>query len=307
MKVTLDLAELVKRGDLTPDEAERLRGLAAKDTGALGANILIGFGIVVVSVGIAAIVPSPLTAILLGGLLFGLGMAIVLRAGNTWSVLGQACLVLGALGLGGGIVAQWDSLYLAYAVVAGLAVSAAVARSGLLAAIAILALASCVGAETDYAHARYALSIPEPTISIVVFSLLAIVLLLVSKRVPADYERVAIIASRTAVLIVNLAFLVGTLWGDERAQLSAVVFIVAWAVAIVAAGAWAVREGRRWVVNVAAVFGAIHFYTQWFERLGASPITVLLGGLLMLAFGFGMWSLNRRWQQKPSSRQPDGA
>ena len=50
---------------------------------------------------------------------------------------------------------------------------------------------------------------------------------------------------------------------------------------------------RRWVVNVAAVFGAIHFYTQWFERLGATPLSVLLGGLLMLGFALGLWAFNR--------------
>jgi hypothetical protein len=41
------------------------------------------------------------------------------------------------------------------------------------------------------------------------------------------------------------------------------------------------------------VFGAIHFYTQWFETLGANPATVFTAGLLMLAFAFGMWRFNR--------------
>ena len=39
--------------------------------------------------------------------------------------------------------------------------------------------------------------------------------------------------------------------------------------------AWAVKANRRWVINLVAVFGAIHFYTQWFERLGADPLSVL--------------------------------
>jgi hypothetical protein len=58
----------------------------------------------------------------------------------------------------------------------------------------------------------------------------------------------------------------------------------------------ALSANRRWVVNVAAVFGGIHFYTQWFERLGATALSVLLAGLLMLAFGFGLWMLNQRWR-----------
>ena len=260
MKITLDLTDLVSRGELSPKEAERLKTLAAKDTGALGANILIGFGIVVVATGVGAIVPSPITAIVLGALLFGLGMAIALTGERTWTVLGRMCLALGALALAGGVVAQWDSLHVAYAVVLGLAVSAALARSGLLAAIAVLALASCIGAETDYTHARYALSVPEPAISVLAFSILALGLYLLSKRVPVDYERVAIIGARAAVLIVNIAFLVDSLWGDERAQLSDMVFVIGWAVAIIGTGGWALWAGRRWVVNVAVIFGGIHFY-----------------------------------------------
>jgi iron complex transport system permease protein len=63
---------------------------------------------------------------------------------------------------------------------------------------------------------------------------------------------------------------------------------------LLGAGAWAVRENRRWAVNVAAVFGAIHFYTQWFERLRLEPMTVFVGGLLMLAFALGLWMFNKR-------------
>ena len=63
---------------------------------------------------------------------------------------------------------------------------------------------------------------------------------------------------------------------------------------------WATRAGRRWVVNVAAVFGAIHFYTQWFDKLGPTPISFLLGGLLMLAFALGLWTFNRRSEAGPA-------
>ena len=72
-------------------------------------------------------------------------------------------------------------------------------------------------------------------------------------------------------------------------------FVVGWAVVLVVTGIWAVRENRRWVVNVVAVFAAIHFYTQWFERLGLDPMSVLVGGLLMLAFAIGLWMFNKRF------------
>jgi iron complex transport system permease protein len=53
--------------------------------------------------------------------------------------------------------------------------------------------------------------------------------------------------------------------------------------ALLATGIRALRRNRRWVLNTVAVFAGIHFCTQMFERLGASPGTVLLAGLLTLA------------------------
>ncbi len=80
------------------------------------------------------------------------------------------------------------------------------------------------------------------------------------------------------------------------------VFIVGWAVALLATGTWAVKANRRWVVNVVAVFAAIHFYTQWFERLGADPLSVVAGGLLMLVFATVAWKLNQRFTADTPAR-----
>lgn len=71
------------------------------------------------------------------------------------------------------------------------------------------------------------------------------------------------------------------------------VFGIGWALVLIAAGVWAMRVNRRWLVNIVAVFGAIHFYTQWFERLGANPLSVLLGGLAMLAIALALWQFNQ--------------
>ncbi len=316
MKVTLDLTHLVEAGKITPAEAERLQALAARDTGSLGINLLVGFGIVAVAAGAGALLPSPLTALGLGAALAALGFLLTWSGAKAWDLLAQICIVIGALALCGGLaVLDGGSLRAMLATAVILAAAAIAARSGLLSAAAVLVIGACLGSSSDYRHAMYSLTVQEPTLTIVVFALIALATYLVSLRVTAQYERLALIAARTAVLMINFGFWVGSLWGDSLLRLrsiihgdpsilhdytarskmvSPLVFGIGWAVALAATGTWAVAVNRRWVVNVVAVFAAIHFYTQWFERLGATPATVLLAGALMLAFAFGLWTFNRR-------------
>jgi hypothetical protein len=187
-----------------------------------------------------------------------------------------------------------------------------------MAALSVVSLAGCLGARTGYVHAMYSLSIQEPTVTIVLFSALALGLYLVSLRVRADYERIAIAAARMSVVLVNFGFWVGSLWGDNLrlvravflndavgmvrrggAMIPAGMFSIGWALALIAVGVWGVRSNRRWVVNVAAVFAGIHFYTQWFSILGPNAFSVLVGGILMIAAAFALRSLN-----KPAPLQP---
>ena len=312
MKITLDISKLVEEGKLTPAEAERLKALASHDTGSLGINILIGFGVIAVASGAVALVPTPLTAVLLGAALFAAGCAIVLRSVRQWNVLGQICLVIGALMFAGGVIAYGEGSLAAMLIVTiALALAAIAARSSLLIALAVLAASACLGARTGYSHAVYSLAIFEPTLTVLLFSALALAAYNLAHRLTADYERIALMAARTSILLVNVGFWIGSLWGDplmllrglDRGQgfarvnetvVPAAAFSLAWALALVAVGVWAAKANRRWLVNTAAAFGAIHFYTQWFEKLGATPASVLLGGLVMLGVALALWSFNRR-------------
>jgi hypothetical protein len=314
MKITLDITKLVEEGKLTPEEAARLTALAAHETGSLGINILVGFGVIAIAAGAVALVPTPLTAVALGLALTAAGFVVLVNRVKQWDVLGQICLVIGALMFSGGVIAFGEgSLASMLIVTAVLGLIAVAARSSLLAALAVLAASACLGARTGYSHAAYSLAIFEPTLTIVLFSAFAYAAYRVSKEVPADYERVSLNAARTAILLVNFGFWIGSLWGDPLILLSHMgkggaynvaafdhiiipswAFAVAWALALIAAAVWAVRVNRRWLVNAAAAFGAIHFYTQWFEKLGATPVSVLLGGIMMLVIALALWSFNRR-------------
>ncbi len=308
MKITLDISKLVEEGKLTPAEAERLKTLASHDTGSLGINILVGFGVVAVAGGLGALVPNVFTAFIIGGAIFALGLALTFSRAQQWWLLAQMCTVLGALIFCGAILTYAKGELAALLIVTALlAVGGVIARSGLLISASVLSLGACLGAKAGYWHATYALAIYEPLLTIVLFSALALATYLASHRLRADYERLALMASRTSVLMVNFGFWIGSLWGDRllllsnltRADRPSVVvpdwlFSIGWAVALIAVGVWGVKVNRRWVVNIAAVFGAIHFYTQWFEKLGASPLSVLLGGVLVLAIAFALWKFNKR-------------
>jgi iron complex transport system permease protein len=319
MKVTLDLTRLLEEGKINQAEFDKFGALSAQDTGSLAFNILIGFGVAAVSLGAVALVPEPLTAAIVGAAVFAFGLVLVFARAEQWALLAQICLCVGALVFAGGIVAMDEGSLRALLVVTAVFTAASiVARSGLLMVGAVLALASCLGASTGYWHATYELSITEPTLTIVLFGLLALAAYHLSKQLNSDFERLALMAARTSVLLVNFGFWIGSLWGDRlilvrsfwdifaaadaysaRVVLPPWLFSGGWALALIGAGVWATRSGRRWVVNVAAVFGAIHFYTQWFDRLGPTPLSFLLGGLLMLAFALGLWTFNRRSEAVP--------
>ncbi len=305
-------------GKLSPAEAERLRALAARDTGSFAINILVGFGIVAVSGGAVALAPTPVTALVLGLVVFAIGLALTFQNKEQWGLLAQICLVVGALMFSGGVLAIGSGAVSAMLIVtAALAMASIVARSGLLAAAAMLALGACLGARTGYWHATYMLAIYEPLVTIILFSLIALATYYLSKSLTADYERVALMAARTSVFMVNFGFWVGSLWGDDLVLIrsllrgnrisysggtewvSPLTFVIAWSAVLLGVGIWGVRENRRWVVNVAAVFGAIDFYTQWFERLGANPLSVLLGGILVLGIALGLWMFNKRFAAQP--------
>jgi len=295
MKVTLDLNQLLEDGKITQEECERLSALAAKSTGSLAFNILIGFGVIAVSLATLALVPAPTTAVVIG-LIVMVGGLVLSRSGrDQWAVLANTCILVGALMAGGGITIEAEgSLISILSVTAIFAVASILAQSTLLAALATLMLSASIGARTGYFYASYFLVIQEPVITVILFSILSIGLFQLSKTLSAGYERIAIASSRTGVFLVNFGLWVGSLWGDRSASIPDTAFALIWAIALVALAIWAWQRNRRWALNIAAVFGGIHFYTQWFENLGASPGSVLVAGLLALGFAVGLKSINTK-------------
>ena len=143
----------------------------------------------------------------------------------------------------------------------------------------------------------------------------------VALRLDWEHQPLALCISRTSFFLVNFGFWVGSLWGDDlvflkwiwstddlytsekerqnsegpcwqigcRRVLSRWSFALAWAIAIAMVATWGARHHSAFVVNTATTFGAIHFYTQYFERFRGNPISlfcagvIALGGCLVLA------------------------
>src|SRR5690606_39094026 len=136
MKVTLDLTDLVTRGEITQAEADRLSKLGARDTGSLGSNILLGFGTVAVALGGGFLFPTAQSVIVIGAILSVIGFALILNRQAKWGLFAQICITLGALGIVGGVSYLTDgNFYVTLALAIGLGVAAFAAGSGLLGAL----------------------------------------------------------------------------------------------------------------------------------------------------------------------------
>jgi iron complex transport system permease protein len=308
MKVVLDIDRLLAEGRITQAEYTRIRSLGDHPTGSLGLNILIGFGVIATAVGALALLQSAAASVQIGIVLAAAGIYAKTRHQQGWGVLGAMLLLVGALMAAGGIVVLVEGVAGFIIITALFAMVSILAQSHLMAVLSALALSAAIGAATAYEHASYFLIIRQPLLTIVIFGLLSWGTYGLSKRLPLAYKGIAVSFSRTSLFLVNLGFWVGSLWGDSLWQIEdtwaldsgqvipADVFVVGWTTGLVATGIWAARHNKRWVVNLLTVFGAIHFYTQYFERLGATPATIFLGGLAALGIAFAIARYNLSWR-----------
>lgn len=311
MKVVLDIDKLLEEGQISRDEYERFKLLSSKHTRSLAFNILVGFGVIATAGGAVALVPSAWTAIVLGMILSVLGLWIGRAVAEDWGLLGSIMLLVGSVTAAGGILTLTEGNATGFLIVTILCAVAAIgAKSSLLSMMAGLSLFATIGAMTAYGHATYMLAIRQPSVTVIVFSFLALAAYHLSKRLPSDYERITIVFSRTSLIIVNLGFWVGSLWGDSLwnqdddwvfrsgAVIPDWVFVIGWAIGLIATGIWAARANKHWVVNLLAVFGAIHFYTQYFERLEATPESILFAGLIAIGIAIGIAGYNKSIHQQ---------
>jgi len=193
-------------------------------------------------------------------------------------------------------------------------------------ALAIIPFAQMLDTGTGYFHAAYVFYSPEPTLSILQMAALIGLCLWAAHRWAGRIARNAGILAIMGFVVANLAFLVGSLWGDvigetlwgpnshyyyngiyenwQQTQdafkettlvVSEHVFSVVWAVILVGLIAWAAMTNRRGLFNAGMTFAGIHAYTQMFESFYDQPLAYVIAGLTAIPLAFGLWRLNHVW------------
>jgi hypothetical protein len=201
-------------------------------------------------------------------------------------------------------------------------------------ALAIVPFAQVLETGTAYWHAVYVFYSPESTLTIVQMSLFIALALWLSRNWHERDARHAKVSAVLAFIVLNLAALVGSLWGDtvgseiwgpsatldpdipweeRRAaidaweatalKISAEVYAIGWGMLLVALIFWGAWAHQRGLFNTALTFGLLHTYTQLFESFGDEPLAYVLGGLAAVPLAWGMWRLNRRLSDR---RAPTG-
>lgn len=193
MKVTVDLDKLLDEGKITQAEHDKFSQFAARDTAHLAFNILVGFGVIAVGGALLALLPSAMTAVVLGLIISVIGLALLYARIEQWQVLANICILVGTLLFGGGVIKEGEGSIEAFLLVAAAFGGASIfARSALMAVLAVLALSSCLGVRTGYLHAAYFLGVQEPAWTVALFSVFSLATYQLSKRLPLDFQGITI-------------------------------------------------------------------------------------------------------------------
>jgi len=243
--------------------------------------------------------------------LTGLGLRGIADARFT-SFAGWAAVLGAGLHLGG-VFASEGALYLApvawlWAGTVTLALGALL-DIRLLTALSVAAYAASLSSGGYVGGGGYVLSIFEPTLLILALAPLALGAAWLARRAGERTARHARIWGLMAFIWINLGFWVASIWGDDVGvtliglgqeeapepivAIPAVVFAVGWAGVVLVVGCWAALSARRSAFNAAATFGAIHFYTQWFERLDANPGAIIVAGLVAIGAAWALYRANQ--------------
>jgi iron complex transport system permease protein len=330
-KITLDIDSLVAAGKITTIEASKLKALAEPNRAVSTlVQVLYILGALGLAAGVVALKPEPIVGLILALVALGFAAWVQATKNESLSILGVGMSIAGTLGVCGWFGTEFgtetNALLINTVLTLFVLASALWFRSLFLIALVPFGIASMLGSGTMYWHASYGIFVQEPTITVIVFGILALGLFALCSKLHAIRGMQALIAARVSWIILNFGFWVGSLWGDYigehfqqyeggkytsydemeawRATAFHVpdyVFVIAWAFASIATIIW--LKSHRFAVNAAITFLAINAYTQFFERYYESAWALIFGGGSLLVFAWALFNFDRSNQAKLRVRQ----
>ena len=330
-KITIHLKHLLEEKIITEDEAQRLIRLSEnKSGGSVFRNLMVIFGTLSIVAGFLGLAPNPNIAAFLAMVVLGGGYYLYYNTDESWKFVAQSFGFLGTIGITAWLVTttklvdffdpNYSDIIVMWVIISSvLLLVAFTMHNKFLAGLFPIALAQLVGASTFYAHASYYLSIRQPSIAIIVFSVIAVMAYVGASKLRGIYDDLCTIIARVSLFIINMAFWIGSLFGDEIGKnrwnrdiahdfidIGENYFTIGWLALLLVAIWWGAQRGLGYVVNLSIVFLGIHFYTQYFETVGASPLGLLIGGILIFATSIGWWKYKDELEKlilslKPSS------
>jgi hypothetical protein len=301
----------------------------------VGAGMLIGGGGIELAQSFRSIAEP---AMLAGGAVIAVAAWAVFQRGAARLGFASGAIVLMglALHLSGLALAMEGTLGWPKAVAHGYAAALIAAVGSIVdvravTALAILPFAQMLDTGTGYFHAAYVFYSPEATLTILQMAALIGACVWASTKLSDRTGRHLGILAIMGAVVGNLAFLVGSLWGDtvggtlfqgpvrepemtweayralrdqfdaQFLKISEHVFTIAWALLLAIAGFWAAHANRRGLFNATMTFAGIHAYTQMFETFGDEPLAWALGGLAAIPLAWGLWRWNQHLTDKEAS------
>ena len=309
MRISLDIDKLLEQGKIDRIEYKKLKDFALNDALGWPINVTISFGIAAVVLAVFSILPGGTGTVLMMGLLLGSGGSYIhYKIGNSMELLATILISMGTLVTSYGILQLTKmSLFGHLFVLLLCGLGGIVSKRKPLLVIATLELSQTVGVCLSYWHASYGLTIRQPFLTVVLFNLVGWHAYFLALRLNWEYQPLALTVARTSFFLVNVGFWVGSLWGDDLQYLNLApkrtdqdyselycwevgcgrllprwFFALAWAAALAMIAAWGTINHSAFVLNAACTFASIHFYTQYFERFHADPLSLLGAGVVAL-------------------------
>lgn len=293
MRILINLDKLQQDGVITPELAKTLQAYSIRDTGSTAINGLLAFGAILMGIGILVWLDSKEAAALISLIIFILGYGINTYY-NTWAKLGNICMILATLIFSGatGLIINhpFFSPMLGTLI---LCVATVVTKSHLLISLVPFTLFAIIANNVKG-------TIDMSILVILFYSFLSLVAWNLAKKFKNPYQSLLITFTRINIILVNFGFWTASTFGDiasgglyANSYLSSTMFSIYWLIALVSAGIWGAKRGRRFMVNTVMVFGAVHAFThciglEWY------PLSDIIAGAVCIVFGLFLWRYNQK-------------